>query len=77
MPTEEDAGGFADLPQSTPTEALTAGAEVAEAIFSPLPMTAREMYEKRDETEQLDIESGLRMSMPDQQGSDNFLNMKP
>jgi hypothetical protein len=40
-------------------------------------MTAREMYEKRDETEQLDIESGLRMSMPDQQGSDNFLNMKP
>ena len=77
MPTEEDAGGFADLPRSTPTEALTAGAEVAEAIFSPLPMTAREMYEKRDETEQLDIESGLRMSMPDQQGSDNFLNMKP
>ena len=76
IPTEDEAG-FEDLPRSTPLEALTAGAEVAEGMFSPLPMTGREMYEKRDEIEQLDTDSGLRMSMPETQESNSFLNMQP
>ena len=75
IPTEDEAG-FEDLPRSTPLEALTAGAEVVEGMFSPLPMTGRENYEKRDEIEKLDIESGLRMSMPEPQRGDSFLNMK-
>jgi len=76
MPTEDEVG-FEDLPRSTPKEAAVAGLEVAESLLSPLPMTAREMYEKREETEKLDTESGLRMSMPEPQGSESFLNMKP
>ncbi len=61
--------------------------EVAEAIFSPLPMTAREMYEQREASEQVDIEAGTRMSMfPDSPREnkkaapapdDSFLTMSP
>lgn len=61
--------------------------EVAEAILSPLPMTAREMYEQREASEQVDIEAGTRMSMfPDSPREtkkaapapdDSFLTMSP
>mgnify|MGYP001349413276 CR=1 FL=1 len=61
--------------------------EVAEAILSPLPMTAREMYEQREASEQVDIEAGTRMSMfPDSPretkkaapaSDDSFLTMSP
>jgi hypothetical protein len=61
--------------------------EVAEAILSPLPMTAREMYEQREASEKVDIEAGTRMSMfPDSPREtrkaapapdDSFLTMSP
>lgn len=61
--------------------------EVAEAILSPLPMTAREMYEQREAAERVDIEAGTRMSMfPDSfretkkaapASDDSFLTMSP
>lgn len=76
--------GFQPVPAKK--QAQYAG-EVAEAIVSPLPMTAREMYEQREASEQVDIEAGTRMSMfPDSPREnkkatpapdDSFLTMSP
>ena len=77
---------FKPLPTS---EQIRIPLEMAEATLSPLPMSARELYEQREASEQTDIDAGLRMSMPVEQSrerpeaapvptdEDSFLTMSP
>jgi hypothetical protein len=77
---------FTPLPTS---EQIRIPLEMAEATLSPLPMSARELYEQREASEQTDIDAGLRMSMPVEQprerpeaapvptDEDSFLTMSP